>query len=93
MKMNNEEMDKKIINLQIENILYPVISLLKQTNKPKLEIMIEIEKFRERNRQSIKGMEDNYIEKYLNKMYAKRNNGEILIELKEESEKEEKEGR
>lgn len=88
MKMNNEEMNKKIINLQIENILYPLVSLLKQTNREKSEIIIEIENFKERNKQNIKGVEDDYIRKYLNKMYAKRNNGDILIEVREKSEKE-----
>ena len=86
MKMSNEE--RHILNLQIENILYPLVSLLKQTNREKLEIIIEIENFKERNRHYIRGLEDNYIEKYLNKMYAKKNNGEILIEVKEEMEKE-----
>lgn len=86
MKMSNEE--RHILNLQIENILYPLVSLLKQTNREKLEIIIEIENFKERNRHDIRGLEDNYIEKYLNKMYAKKNNGEILIEVKEEMEKE-----
>lgn len=92
--MNKEENSEEIhiLNLQIENILYPLVSLLKQTNKPKLEIIIEIENFKERNRHNIRGLKDNYIEEYLNKVYAKRNNGEILIEVKEESESE-KEGR
>lgn len=92
MIMSNEETNKKILNLQIENILYPLISLLKQTDEPKLELMKEIEKFRERNRQYTADLESNYIEKYLNKMYAKRNNGDILIEVVEENENE-KEGR
>ncbi len=86
--MSNEEINIKILNLQIENILYPLVSLLKQDNKPKLEIIIEIEKFRERNRQYTASLESNYIEKYLNKMYAKRNNGNSLIEVVEENEKE-----
>ncbi len=54
--------------------------------------MIEIEKFREKNRQYTNGLERNYIEKCLNKIYAKRNNGNILIEVEEENENE-KEGR
>ncbi len=29
---NSEEMKKHILNLEIENILYPLVSLLKQTN-------------------------------------------------------------
>ncbi len=86
--MSNEEINIKILNLQIENILYPLVSLLKQDNKPKLEIIIEIKKIRERNRQYTASLESNYIEKYLNKMYAKRNNGNSLIEVVEENEKE-----
>lgn len=81
--MNSEISNKTRINIEIENALYPLVSLLKQTDKSKVEIIIEIERFKERNKEFMFGLDKNYIENYLNKMYAKRNNGEILIEIEE----------
>lgn len=88
--MNNEEMNIKILNIKIENLLYPLVSLLKQTNKPTLEIVLEIAKFKETNKELMGGLEQNYVEEYLNKMYSKRNNGEVLISIKKQQEKEER---
>ena len=44
--MNNEVSNIKRLNIEIENALYPLVSLLKQTNKSKSEIVIEIERFK-----------------------------------------------
>lgn len=83
--MNNDNI--KRLNIEIENFLYPLTSLLKQTNET-AEVIIEIARFKEKHKDLMFGLERNYVENYLNKMYSKRNNGEKLIELKEEIEKE-----
>lgn len=83
--MNNDNI--KRLNIEIENFLYPLTSLLKQTNKT-AEVIIEIARFKEKYKDLMFGLERNYLENYLNKMYSKRNNGEKLIELKEGIEKE-----
>lgn len=88
--MNNDDFNIKRLNIEIENVLYPLTSLLKQTNKPKSEIIIEIERFKEKYRNLILGLDRNYIENYLNRMYSKRNHGDMLIEIKECKEKEER---
>lgn len=83
--MNREISNEKRLNIEIENMLYPLISLLKQTNASKVDIIRDIEQFKERYRHLIAGLDRNYVESYLNKMYAKRNNGEILIEMEEQT--------
>lgn len=88
--MNSENSNKIRLNIEIENMLYPLVSLLKQTNKSKVEIIIEIEQFKENHRDLMSGLDRNYVENYLNHMYAKRNNGEALIEMKESTPKEER---
>ncbi len=86
--MNNADLDIKILNIQIENILYPLISMLKENNKPKLEIVLEIAKFKETNRQLMSGLDKNYVEKYLNDIHSKKKNGAVLIEIKDQQEEE-----
>lgn len=86
--MNNPDSDIQILNLKIENWLYPLISMLKETNKPKLEIVLEIAKFKENNRQLMNGLDKNYIEKYLNNIHSKRSKGAVLIEIKDQQEEE-----
>lgn len=88
--MNNEEMNIKILNIKIENLLYPLVSSLKQTNKPTLDIIREIAKFKEINRELMGGLDKNYIEKYLNEIYSKRNNGAILIKINEQQQSKER---
>lgn len=79
--MNREISSEKRLNIEIENMLYPLISLLKQTNASKVDIIRDIEQFKQRHRNLMRGLDRNYVESYLNKIYAKRNNGEILIEM------------
>lgn len=88
--MNDKEMNIKILNIKIENILYPLVSLLKQTNKPTLDIVLEIAKFKEENKELMRGLDQTYVEEYLNSMYSKRNNGANLIQVQKRQSKEER---